>query len=155
MKKWVLPILLHLALVIPCFAADPSVIVLAARDAKIGGDHQAVYEGGTERDNIGIWRTTNATAVWKFDLPERGAYRVIVVYSCDDNGAGNTFEITVGGQHANGVTASTHGWTKYVELDLGPVILRKPGPMELTARPTRILRTFAMNIQAVRLVREP
>ena len=143
------------ACVVAARADDPSgVLEFKARDAKIGGDGMAAYESGADHDNIGLWRTTNATAAWKFDLPQRGTFRIFVVYSCGDDAKGTAFDVTVGGQRANGVTASTGNWMNYVELDLGPVILRKTGPQELVVRPTHINRMFALNVRAVRLVPE-
>ena len=102
-----------------------AVLEFKARDAKIGGDGKAAYEDGPGQDNIGRWNSTNTTVTWKFDLPQRGTFRVLAVYSCAAEAAGTEFEVTVGGQRANGVTASTGGWKSFAEIDLGPVILRK------------------------------
>lgn len=133
-------------------AADP--IVLKARDAMVAGP-EAKYESGGARDCIGFIHSTNVTITWKFDLPQRGAYRVFVLYSTGPKLGGGAFEVTAGGQRADGSPVDTGDWGNFKELDLGPILLRKPGPTELVVRPTRLVNNrHVMNLRSVKLVPE-
>ena len=134
-------------------AAEP--ILLKARDAKVGGGGEAKYESGGARDCIGFIHSTNTTITWTAQIPTRGAYRVFAIYSTGPKLGGGAFEILIGGQRADGSPVDTGDWGNFKELDLGPVLLRKPGPVEVVVRPTRLINNrHVMNLRAIKLVPE-
>lgn len=148
--------LLVLALALGFEASAADTIMLKARDAVVGGDGQGKYEAGPARDCIGFWHSTNTTVSWSFDLTNRGTYRVLMVYSTGPKLGGGAFEVNVGGQRADGSAIDTGDWGCFMELDLGPVMLRKPGRLELVVRPTRLVNNrHVMNLRGVKLVPEP
>lgn len=63
-------------------------------------------------------------------------------------------KVPVAGQTIGGTATSTGGCTKCKELDLGPVMIRKPGEYELVIQPVKMARSALMNLKAVRLVPE-
>lgn len=131
----------------------PRVLTLETRDAKREGGGR--YDPDPKYRCIRDWLQTNMIARWTFDLPARGTYRVIAVYACDPKVAGSTFEIEIGNQKANGTVQSTDRWENFKEYDLGPVLLRKPGPLSVTVRVTRIPRGTAWDLRLLRLVPDP
>ncbi len=143
-----------LAMAVAVRAAET--IVLDAKDAKIEQpqDGMAKYETIPNRLCIGFWHSTNIVARWSLNVPAKSAYRVVAVLSCMKGSEGAQFEVRVAGQRAAGFVPSTDDWGRFVELDLGPVLLRKPGPAELTVQAITMPHGSAMNLRAVRLVPE-
>ncbi len=124
-------------------------IVLESRDAAVTGD--ARYMAST--DDVGYWRNTNVVVSWIANVERAGAYRVMITIACDRGSAGASFDVRVGSQKANGVSSDTGGWEKYKEIDLGPVILRRPGKIPVEVQLTRHYGN-GMNVRKIRLVRE-
>lgn len=135
-------------------AESAAALAFAARDAKVEGAGSAKFETNPDQQNIGVWDSTNTVIRWTAAAVAKGTYRVRVVLSCAPESAGSDYEVTVGNQRANGVVPATGGWTRYEEADLGPVVLRKAGPVDVALRVTRIQRRFAINVRAVKLVPE-
>lgn len=138
-------------------AADP--IVLDSKDAKIEqppGDakNMARYETVANRLCVGFWHSTNIVVRWPVNVPAKAAYRMILVVSCIKGMEGAHVQAMIAGQKADGFVPSTTDWGNFVEWDLGPVLLRKPGATELTVQATSIPRGSAMNLRAVKLVPE-
>ena len=149
--KFPAAIFLTLALVAPCLhAAD---IVLPAQAAKLEG-RDAIYDDAAAYKCIRHWKNTNIVARWSFDVPAKAAYRVFVTYACPPELSGSEIEIMAGTQRATGQVQSTGAWNTYKEFDLGPVILRKTGPLEFVLRVARIPRGSAWDLKGVRLVPE-
>jgi hypothetical protein len=136
-----------------CAAAGD--IVLEAVNAKVNAAGSgAKFEPGSDRRCIGFWKSTNVTVSWTVQIPERATYRVVFIYATIAP-APPEVEVTVGGQRANGFAKPTGDWGKFEEADLGPVMVRKPGTVEVVARVTRMVGANAVNLRAVKLVKEP
>lgn len=132
-------------------------ILLHASNATIqAGGGTAKFEPGANRQCVGFWNTTNTVVSWKTRVPAKATYRVVVVYASLASQPGSDVELTIGSQRANGLAKPTGDWGKFVELDLGPVLIRRPGELEVSARATRMGGGGgAWNLRAVRLVPEP
>jgi hypothetical protein len=74
--------------------------------------------------------------------------------ACDSAEAGSKFEVRVAGQAVRSTVPGTGGWSKYEELDLGPVMIRKPGDFELEIHPIKMAHGGLMNLKTVKLVPE-
>ena len=133
-------------------AGDSRTIVLDTKDAKVES-HRAYFDAGT-RHCVRDWKDTNTIVRWKFDVPAKGAYRVLLTYACPQNIAGSEIEVSVGPQHANATTQSTGDWDTFKEFDLGPVLLRKPGPCELSVKATRAAGINVFDLRTVKLVKD-
>ena len=145
------------ALWLPCavLAGTADAITLDAKSATIEDPtHEAKYESGGDRMCVGFWHTTNVVVRWTCDVPRKGAYRVILVHAAQISDPGSEVEVTVDGQRANGFVKPTGDWGRFEDADLGPVILRKPGQVEVTVKVTRFWAGRGMNLRAVRLERE-
>lgn len=128
---------------------DDDRIVLPARDARIEGAAKLMG------DRIGAWDSLAARVVWTTMVARAGTYRVFFEYACPMNCAGTEFDVLVGTQRANGTIVGTAGWTHFTKLDLGPVLIRKPGPCRVEVVPTRSPRTRSlMDLRSVTLRRE-
>jgi hypothetical protein len=125
-----------------------------AKDANITAAGSIRFEEKPDYRNIGCWDNTNAVVRWQAAEIPKGTYRVLIVYACARENPGSHFEVVVGSQRANFVVTSTGGWTEFKEADLGPIIIRKGGPADVTARVTRIARRWGINLRAIRLVPE-
>jgi hypothetical protein len=153
--KAILPALLFFCAALRLLAAAGDVIALDSKNARIEDrDGSAKYEDIANRRCVGFWHGTNVVVTWKFDVPEKGAYRVIVVYAALVPEPGSEIEVNVANQRANGLAKPTKDWGKFEELDLGPVLLRKTGPAEVTVKVTRMSGGHGLNLRAIRLVRE-
>lgn len=134
-------------------AGEPGgVIVLAAREATLTGGGPIQYQPATNRDCIGHWNGTSNTVGWVFEAPERRTYRIIVSLACVRGQEGSTFEVEAAGQTAAGTVVATGDWGVFTNLDVGPLMIRKPGRVELVVRPKTVARAAVMNLRAVRLV---
>lgn len=124
-------------------------IVLRARDAVIVGNAKFSHE------KIGSWDSISNRVIWTTSVARAGSYRVFFDYACPANCSGTEFEIWVGNQKANGLIAGTASWTSFVKLDLGPVLIRKPGDYRVEIVPTRSPRQRSlMDVRSVTLQRE-
>lgn len=154
--KFLIRILLVLLPVFAAAAADPEgTIVLPAKAATLSGGGTICFQGGTNRICIGHWNGTSNTVSWTFRVPEKKTYRLFITFSCDNGQAGSKFEVAIANQIVGGTVSGTGDWGKFEEMDLGPVMLRKPGDYDLVIRPTRVARTAVMNLRQVKLVPEP
>lgn len=153
--KWVVSIWLAVFAALCVRAAEGDVVLEAVNGKVEAAGSGARYEAGLDRRCIGYWKSTNVTVSWRFELKERATYRVILVYATLAPEPGPEVEVLVGSQKANGFAKPTGDWGKFVELDLGPVLVRKPGTVEVVARVTRMVGVNAVNLRAVRLVKEP
>ena len=126
-------------------------IALEAASAKVTGG--ARYEPTSQ--NIGYWNSVGCRATWSTNLTSPGTYRVHIVYACQDKAAGSTYDVILGNQKANGtVRATGTGWHTYIEEDLGPVLLRKPGPLTVDVVSKSKPGQAVMNLRKIILVRE-
>lgn len=132
----------------------PGTIVLDGKDATLTGGGIR-YQPSSDRRCIGFWTGMSNTVSWKVSIPARQTYRILVTQSCIDGLAGSEFTVIIANQQANGVVKGTTDWSKFVELDLGPVMIRKPGEHELVVKPTHVPRNHVMNLRSVKLVPEP
>lgn len=135
-------------------AGEKAPVVFNVRDAALSGGGWLKREERDGIQNIGVWNTTNALVTWTNVSLARGTWRVVALYSCSPENAGSDFEVAVGNQRAAFTVPRTRGWGNYVEADLGPVIIRKPEPVSITARVTRVAQQFGINLRAVKLVPE-
>lgn len=127
-------------------------IVLAARAATLTGGGLIQYQSATNRDCIGHWNGTSNTVGWTFDAPERRTYRVVLNLACVRGQEGSTFEVEAAGQTAAGTVVATGDWGVFTNVDVGPLMIRKPGRVELVVRPKTVARAAVMNLREVRLV---
>lgn len=149
MKWYGLLILLSLTAAAAGQRSEGDTVVLHARDAVIIGN--AKLGNG----KIGSWDSLSARVLWTATVARAGSYRVFFEYACPPNCAGTEFDVRVGSQKANGIVAGTASWTDFTRLDLGPVLLRKPGDYGVEVIPTRSPRTRSlMDLRSVTLQRE-
>lgn len=152
--RWVCVILLGVFCTLRAYAAMGDILLEAVNakvDAAGGG---AKYETASDRRCIGFWKSTNVTVRWSVEVPQRATYRVIFIYATIAADAPEV-EVAVGSQKANGFAKPSGDWGKFLEVDLGPVLVRKPGTVEVVARVTRMVGGNAVNLRGVRLVKEP
>ena len=134
------------------FARAGEPLRLKVGQATISGGPKLETSGGVQ--NVGYWQSIDGLLVWKTNLPARGTYRVVAVVGCAKGSEGGEFVVDVGNQRANGIVPNTGTWTNYVDLDLGPVILRQPGPLDVVVRGIRKPKGALMNLREIRLVPE-
>lgn len=132
-------------------ADEPKEILLPASQAKIEG--KARYDDSPANKCIRYWDGTNIVLRWSFNVPARAAYRVFVTYCTPGGGPGNEAEVAVGSQVAKFQYEATGGWGKFEEKDIGPLLLRTPGPAELSVKITK-RKGHAWDFRSVRLVPE-
>lgn len=138
--------------VLGAHAATGEAVRCRAADARVSGGLKVEVKGGTT--NVGYWLSIDGVVQWKTSVPARGTYRVVASLACPADSAGAEFVVDVGTQRANGTVPVTGSWTNYVDLDLGPVILRQPGPIDVVVRAIRKPRYAVMNLREIRLVAE-
>lgn len=153
MKTFVAMISLVLTALVARADDPPGTILLDGKDATLTGGGIR-YQPSSDRRCIGFWNGLTNTVGWKVTIPEKRTYRIFVTQSCLDPQAGSEFEVAFAGQQASGIVKGSGDWSKFVELDLGPVMVRKPGTYELIIRPTRVPRSTVMNLRSVKLVPE-
>lgn len=132
-------------------ADEPREILLPTSQAKIEG--KARYDGSPGNQCVRYWDGTNIVQRWAITVPARAAYRVFVTYSAPDSSQGNEAEVVVGSQVAKFLLKGTGGWGTFAEQDIGPVLLRTPGPAELSVKITKRKGT-AWDFRSLRLVPE-
>lgn len=152
MRVMVRVLLLVLLFVFGAHAATGDVIRCRAAAAAVSGGLKV--EGKSGAPNVGYWLSIDGVVQWKTNLPARGTFRVVATLACPADSAGAEFVVDVGTQRANGTVPATGSWTNYTDLDLGPVILRQPGPIDIVVRAIRRPHYAVMNLREIRLVPE-
>lgn len=149
----ILTIVLAAGLALAARAAEPEgTIALDGKDATLLGGGNIHYQTESNRRCVGHWNGTSNTVRWTFSVPAKMTYRLILVYSCENAQSGSQFEARVANQVLGGTVKGTGGWDQFQELDLGPVMIRKPGDYELALRGTQVPKRAVMNLRAARLV---
>ncbi len=149
MKWFAILILMMLTAVAFGQQSETTKIELRATNAVIIGNQKL------SNNKIGSWDSISNRVIWTASVARAGSYRVIFEYACPADYAGTEFDVWVGSQKANGIIAPTASWTSFVKMDLGPVLIRKPGDYKVEIAPTRSLRTRSMmDVRSVTLQRE-
>lgn len=152
MPAMVRVLLLVLLSVLGARAVTGEAVRCRAAEATVSGGTRIEVKGGST--NIGYWLSIDGVVQWKTSVPSRGAYRVVLSLACASDSGGAEFVVDVGTQRANGTVPVTGSWTNYVDLDLGPVILRQAGPIDVVVRAIRKPKYAVMNLRELRLVPE-
>lgn len=127
-------------------------IVLEAGDATLTRG-SARYDASL--DVIRDWRAADTVASWRFELPAKKTFNVILVYSCPATSAGSEAVVTVADQRVAHIVTASPDANTHKERNIGPIILRKPGTQELRIQmPDKKGLHGAWNLRAVRLVPE-
>jgi alpha-L-fucosidase len=118
---------------LPTQAADGS-MHLPAADAVCHGEVK--YEGGHHRDNIGFWLNSADWIEWPFVVNRPGRYTITAVIAAPGSAS---VVFTVGGGKDLFAGAAklpaTGDYNKFKTVNLGQVILHKPGKVSLAVRP--------------------
>ena len=120
---------------------------LLASDCEIYGDtlaYEPVYR------NLGMWGSANDHAVWSFQVERAGKYIVRIDYACDDEVAGNAYQLAVGETVFSGKVPGTGNWDRYRQLTLGRATL-KPGRYQAVLRPAGKIEGYLMDLKSVRV----
>ena len=134
--------------------ADGSVL-LPAGSAEVTGHGPATYEGGHQRDCIGVWSSKDNQATWTFRVDKPGRYAVEVTTAARPTSAGNAFQVEVSGQTVLGQVESTGDWGVFVARQVGAINIATAGAQTLTVRPVKIAGEGLMNLRTVRLLPQP
>jgi alpha-L-fucosidase len=148
----------------PAVVVEPEVFILPsadyqyrllARDAALKGGAQ--LEHGNENGNIGFWTDAADTVEWKVGTPPdyAGSYLAHLVYSCEPNSAGSSFEVFVDGDATGvkGVVPATASWYDYHTLDLTAPIKLSPGRHTIKIVPSSMPHGAVMNLRQLSLTR--
>lgn len=147
MKRLIAEVVMCVGLCGALCAQASEEIVLLAKDAKIDGP-TAKYDPAAKA--IRYWGSTNVIVSWSVQLPARGSYRIFMTYAAPKPATEG--ELSIGELRTKFLPVSTGGWGKYSEQDIGPVLLRKPGSVELSLQLTK--PASGWDFQKVRLVKE-
>ncbi|WP_182869027.1 alpha-L-fucosidase [Rhodopirellula sp. JC639] len=84
-------------------------------------------------DHIGYWLDDQAWVEWEIEIRDPGVYRVSSVLSVQE--PQTQFRVTVLDSQLTATVASTGGYGRYTEKDLGPLRIDSPGRMSLRVHP--------------------
>jgi hypothetical protein len=101
-----------------------------ARQAQLNGS-TFFLQGKGDMANIGRWTSASDVAVWKLDVRQPGAFRVIASYA--STGAGAQFAVEAADSVIKADRKSTGGWDKFQDFELGTLTL-PAGAIELRVR---------------------
>jgi hypothetical protein len=124
-------------------------IVARADDADLLGDGLVLESGSPS--NIGNWQNVNDCLRWTVRGVRAGSYAVSAEVSIPQNEAGATFDVEVDGSRISGTVPGTPGWTDYVTIRFGTVVIAKDGTTTITLRPTSKPHDHVMNLRAILL----
>jgi hypothetical protein len=126
-------------------------VVLKAADTEIHGEG-AAYEGGADRDCIGVWTSAQAWVSWDVMVKRPGTFEVKIAQSMAGI-PGGTYNVVVGDQALKGVVKDTGNWAKFEPIALGKVMLEKPGSYKVAFKPIKLVGTYLINLRSVTLTR--
>ncbi len=99
------------------------------------------------------WRIDTDVAEWLIQVPESGAYEVLVTLAADEASAGDAYVIESANTSVKGVVQSTGGYESFKEQSAGTIQL-KAGVQSLLMRPEGALKQELADVRAVRLRRK-
>ena len=100
--------------------------------------------------NLGFWQSVEDHAVWDVEIPKSGSYRVMLIYACPEESAGNELLLEAAGQTLRKRIESSGDWDSYRSVGLGTLDLRK-GKTEIVARSAGPIQSFLMDLQSIQL----
>lgn len=118
---------------------------LAAAHARIYGP-KVIFE--EKYKNLGWWQHADDVAEWSLAIPAARKYRVLLDYACDGSAAGNTLQLSIGGQTLLYKVPATGTWDDYRTQEIGTVELAA-GPAEASARASGAIRSALMDLRGI------
>jgi hypothetical protein len=126
-------------------SADGS-LTLPAAEAITHGE-QLRYEGGPNRDCIGVWLNPGDWVEWQFKATRPGPFTVAVDVASTATGS---FEIVVGEQKARVTFPNTGDYGKFKTVEAGTVEVTATGRASLSVKPVKE-GWHPVNLRAIKL----
>ncbi len=126
-------------------------LTLRAADAEIHGEG-AAYEGGEQRDCIGVWQNPQAWVSWDIMIKTPGTFQIEIAQSMQGS-AGSTYNVLLGEQALKGTVKETGDWAKFDPVVLGTLTVDKPGAYKVAFKPIKLAGTYVVNLRSVTLTR--
>ncbi|MDB5389657.1 MAG: putative rane-bound dehydrogenase [Planctomycetaceae bacterium] len=103
----------------------------------------------TQYGNLGYWSSHEDFAAWTIDVKRPGVYKVTFDYACENNAAGQTWQLEVGTKSLTGKVAGTGTWDDYRQSPMGEIAV-EPGRQRVTLRSMGPLKTPLLDIKGIR-----
>ncbi len=104
--------------------------------------------------NLGFWSSPSDHASWRFQADLAGVYTLAHDYACDDDSAGNAYEVRIGDARLRRIVVATGAWSTYRSLFVCETPLFA-GPHRLELRPASPIRNALLDLRAVVLTPTP
>ncbi|WP_435017917.1 neutral/alkaline non-lysosomal ceramidase N-terminal domain-containing protein [Tundrisphaera sp. TA3] len=101
--------------------------------------------------NLGYWHTPRDRAAWTFHLDRPTTFSATLDSACDEEAAGNAYEVRAGATTLRGRIAGTSGWSDYRPLWIGEIPL-PAGDHRIEIRPAGPIRVALADIRSLTLV---
>jgi alpha-L-fucosidase len=102
--------------------------------------------------HIARWSTPEDRAVWHFQVPAAGRYRVRLTYAAQPGWQDGQIEVVVGSQVLRTNVQPTGDWYAYRSFEIGEVTFAKGGNFTTTLRPARPLAHSLAWLQSIELI---
>lgn len=128
-----------------------ALIFLEARDAQVKATKMK-YEEPPHKDTLGFWVNAEDTAIWTFQAPKAGTYRVTVLQGCGKGNGGSVVALDTRQGSCEFTVEETGHFQRFVPREVGKLTL-VAGENTLTVRPVKKAKSAIMDLRRVILER--
>jgi alpha-L-fucosidase len=107
---------------------------------------------GSEDPNIGYWTRPEDYLQWSQKVVKPGLYQVSI--TCGVVANGNEFTLNAGDQTLTGVLKSTGDYSNYQTLNVGTLLLKDSGLINIALKPGKMTQGFC-NLRSISMKRNP
>jgi alpha-L-fucosidase len=125
-------------------------LTLKAVDADLFGKKiQLETKVAGAEPNIGWWWNPKEYAQWPVAITKPGAFEAIVEYACGTESNGSIYQIIIGDEKLEVVTAATKDWADFVTATVGKINVRKSGPATVLVKPIKQEGVAMLNLRTL------
>ncbi len=125
---------------------------LKAADAELFGKKMKLETkvAGAE-PNIGYWWNPKEYVQWPVSITKPGTFDVLVEYACAPESNGSIYQLIIGDEKLEVVTAATKDWADFVTATVGRISVRKSGPETVVIRSVKQVGVAMLNLRTLTL----
>ena len=132
---------------------EGAVIRLDANAAEIIGATLRFTQVEDTPSALEVWVDSNDYARWLMEFIKPGDYAVTVIQSCEQDCAGQDFEVSLGEIKLKGKTEATADWSDFKSVGIGSIHVESVGRAIIEVKTGGWLKGPLMNLHAIELKR--
>jgi alpha-L-fucosidase len=101
--------------------------------------------------NIGYWWDAKEHVQWPAIFTKAGTFDVVAEYACAPDGGGSTYQIAIGDEKLEVITAATKSWADFTTMTVGQIKVSQTGPATVVIKPIKKQGIAMLNLRTLTL----